>query len=100
MSVGVESLTITFADGKLIATNGKTTHEVSLAELSSMYFSEADITGIDNINTNDSGTRLQVYSVSGVPLGTFMSLDDLRQKAGRGVYVIKNNGKTAKITVR
>lgn len=39
VSIGVESLTMTFSDGKLIATNGSESQELTASDLASMYFS-------------------------------------------------------------
>ena len=100
LSVGTESLTVTFADGKLIATDGTTTHELALASLSSMYFTEADATAIGTLPATEGDGRVQVFSVSGTPLGTFASASAFSRQAAKGVYVIKGNGKTSKIIVR
>ena len=37
VSMGVESLTMTFSDGKLLVSNGTDTHTLTVSELSSMY---------------------------------------------------------------
>ena len=47
-TVAVESLTITFSDGKLLATNVAGTETFALSDLSKMYFS-SDATGIEEI---------------------------------------------------
>lgn len=100
LSVAAESLTVSFADGKLVATDGTTTHELTLASLSSMYFTEADVTAIGSLPTADADGSVQAFSLSGTRLGTYASASEFSRQAAKGIYVIKGNGKTSKVIVR
>lgn len=98
VAIGVESLTMTFADGKLVATNGSEVQELTVADLASMYFSSENTTGISDIAAADG--EVEVFSIHGVSYGKYGSLQTFKDKATPGVYVVKGNGKTLKIAVR
>ena len=92
-SVEVASLVITVSDGKLLVTNTSGTQTFALAELSKMYFS-SETTGIkalDGESTTEDG-EVEYYDLSG------------RRIAGlpltRGIYVVKQNGRTRKVMVK
>ena len=105
VALGVNSLEITFSDGKLVATNAETTRTLSVADLSRMYFS-ADDTGIDDLPTGvnfpDSETsgKASVYTPAGVLVGTYSTLTEAKAAAKGGVYIIRQNGKTLKVTAK
>lgn len=99
-SVSVESLAITFSDGKLLASNGTDSYEISVASLSRMYFSTDNLTGISTVKSGETSGNMEVYSLSGVRIGTFASAEALRSGVSAGVYIVKSNGKTLKVTVR
>lgn len=92
-AVSVESLTITMSDGKLIATNASGTKTFTLSELSSMYFT-SEATAIESIENEKlrNGENEEVYSLSGQKMSN--------GQMPRGIYVVKQNGKTRKIVVK
>lgn len=92
-SVAVESLTITVSNGKLLATNAAGTKTFTLKELSKMYFS-SDPTGIESIENEKlrNGENEKIYNLSGQK----MSNGQMK----RGIYVIRQNGKTRKVVVK
>ena len=100
VSIGVESLTMTFSDGKLIAINGSESQELNVSDLSSMYFSSENATGIKDIAISDADGEVEVFSIHGVSYGKYSSLQAFTSKATAGVYVVKGNGKTQKIAVK
>ena len=101
VSIGVESLTMTFSDGKLIATNGSESQELTASDLASMYFSSENTTGVKDIGTaDDARSEVEVFSLQGASYGKFSSLQAFKNKATAGVYVVKGNGKTQKTAVR
>ncbi len=104
MTIDNVTLTITNNEGA-----AKTFYLVSLA---SMQFSEtADntTTAIETLPTNsDKQGNLEVYNLSGIQIATFdnVSLSQdrvsslLKNTLGKGVYIVKQNGTTKKVTVR
>lgn len=99
-SVEVESLTMTFSDGKLLVSNGTKSLELAVADLSSMFFSTSDATGIETVSAAETDGNVAVFSLQGTSVGSFSSVQQLRTSAPAGVYIIKKGGKTQKITVR
>ena len=93
-SITANNLNITFADGKLEATSGNDGISIDLNVLAKMEFSNDNTTGIDTIEANvtlDEAT--EIYDMNGrrMPSNTTLS---------RGIYIIKSNGKTTKVTVK
>ena len=90
-SVAVESITITIADGKLTASG----QEFSLSNLSKMYFSASDVTGVRDaaaVSGLQSG-KAACYDLSGRRIDGSPS--------SKGVFIVKmNDGKTKKVVVR
>lgn len=89
-------LKMTFNDGKLVATQNGQTTELSLANLSAMYFSDNSTTAIDGVNTtvNDCVT---VYTLGGIRVaeGTLTQL-----RLPQGIYIVDNNGQRTKMLVK
>lgn len=100
VSMEVASLTMTFSDGKLIASNGTDSQELAVDDLLKMYFSENDVTGIQNVDISDSDGEVEVFSLQGISYGQFSTLQSFRNTAESGVYIVKANGKAQKIMVR
>lgn len=103
-SVGVESLTMTIADGKLIVNNGSESQEFALSSLVSMSFTSTSATAIEGITVNGGDTLgngpIKVYTPTGTALGTYGSVSLFISNAPKGVYIVKSNGKTQKIMIR
>ena len=102
-TVSTENLKITFVDGKLVATNDNGSTELSVTSLSKMFFSESD--GVSTaINTVSSKTQTdascEVYTLSGVRLGSYQSLSEARSRLAHGLYIVRQSGKNIKITVK
>ena len=91
-------LTITFSGGNLVATQNGTSTSLTLTDLSKMFFSSSP-TGIENVETTTK-VKATVYSIDGVKIGTFDNAAILGSQLKKGVYIVKANGKTSKITVR
>lgn len=100
VSMDVTSLMMTFSDGKLIASNGTDSKELSVEDLMRMYFSEKDVTGIQNVEVSDSDGEVEVFSLQGICYGKYSTLQSFQSSAEAGVYIVKVNGKTQKIMVR
>ena len=97
-SVAVESLEISFADGKLIARNATDEVTIELSGLDKMYFS-AEPAGVADAFAPVGGA-VTVYSMQGVDLGKFPSCADAVSRLPRGIYVIKNDGRNQKMVIR
>lgn len=98
VSVSVENLEMTVTDGKLTVAAADGTKEFTLTGLSRMFFS-SDPAGISEATTAGSGKK-KVYTVSGTYVGTFDSATDMKAVLGSGLYIVKDNNNTTKITVR
>ena len=95
-AVTATNLSITFADGNLVATNGtETLATLPLASLTQMEFSNDGTTGIESISADQLVTDSQttIYDLNGrqMPQGAQLP---------KGVYILKNNNKTLKVTIR
>jgi len=100
-SVAVESLKLTFSDGKLVVTNSDGTQTFTLSSLSKMYFSASQTAGIsDATTTSDADGSAEVYSFGGIFLGQFESIAKAKESLKPGIYVVKTKTKTLKISIK
>lgn len=99
-SVDALSLTMTVTDGKLMVSNGNENYEFPVTELSKMYFSTEKTGGVDDVLSQDVDAPKEVYSVSGVHVGTYTDEATLTSSLQPGMYIVKSNGKIQKIAVR
>ena len=98
-SVAVSGLTLTIADGNLVAANGTQTLTLALSDLTKMYFA-SEATSIDELTSKlPTDGVAEVFTLAGVSLGQH-SLNALRSTLNAGVYIIKVNGQTLKVTVK
>jgi len=89
----VESLCLTISDGTLKVTNSSGTKSFDPSTLSKMYFSTDGTTdGIQNLDEAVQSGDAQVYDLQ----GRKVSLDQMM----RGIYVIKTQNSTRKVTVK
>lgn len=103
LSVGVESLEMTFQDGNLVYTNSAGTGTLTLADLATMYFSSTDATTAITSLTADSSDgkgKVEAFSLQGMSYGTFANLQAMKENVPTGMYIVKTNGKTQKIAVK
>lgn len=98
-AVSVESLTLTVADGQLVAENADGRTTLALGELSSMYFDNG-LTGIDGVSASAADGTVEVFSVSGMFLGRFGSMKQAGTSLEKGVYIIRTDGQTRKEVIR
>lgn len=100
-SLPASKLKITFADGNAVAeTPDGASTELPLSSLSSMYFSDRDVTSIQTAVGADDGERATVYSVTGVKVAEGVATSSLSGTLKQGVYIVKTKGKTYKMQVR
>lgn len=96
-SVEVSDLTISVNGTSLVVTNGDGTQTFTLSDLSKMYFSQT--AGIDDIR-DDNGQAVEVFRLSGQRVGSFIDLRSARQQLEKGIYIVKSNGQTSKISIQ
>ena len=94
-SVSVSSLTLSISDGKLTA-GDKT---FNLTDLSKMYFSTTDVTGIEKVIETVEG-EVEVFNLRGISMGKFESMRSAASALKTGIYVIKSKSKTLKVSVK
>lgn len=95
--ISTTGLVIRFSDGKLIATNGTETKEISVASLTRMSFSDNNATGLQESSLQKVDGQVEAFSIGGLNMGKFNSVQAFRQSAPAGIYVVKGNGKIQKI---
>ena len=97
-SIAVESLSLTFTDGQLVARNADGQLMFTLPELSKMYFS-ADPLSVSPSLSEAASVNVEVFSVSGTYLGRFASVRQMRAVLARGIYIIRINNTIQKFVI-
>jgi hypothetical protein len=93
-------VTITFADGKLMATSGgATVATLPLSNLSKMAFTN-ETSGIESISfSNSPNATCEVYNLKGMSMGTYTTVTAAQQLPA-GVYIFKQNGASKKVVIK
>lgn len=95
----VVDLTMTINGAQLEVTNAEGSVNFTLTDLANMEFSATNpTTALENVLDGDQ--PVQVYSISGIVLGTFSSLVQAVQQLDRGTYVMVQSGKSQKLVVK
>ncbi len=89
-------ITITFENGNLIASQNGQQTTLELSSLSKMFFGAT--TGIQTIS--DGSETADIFDIQGRRVATKMHLKDLQNRLPKGVYLVKNGGKTVKMTIK
>lgn len=98
-SLSVSNMTLTVNGSELTVTNAEGTQAFTLTELAAMQFSkDGSVTAIENVI--DGEKAVEVYSVTGVGLGSYGSLYEAAGVLPTGAYVIKQGGKSQTIVIR
>lgn len=102
-ALSVEQLELTISDGQLVVTNASGTQSFTLAQLKKMAFSD-EVNVVDAINqvktqVEDSGSA-DIYTVSGIHLGTFAHIGEAQTTLPKGIYIVKQKDQTHKISVK
>ncbi len=101
LSMTAVGLNITYANGKMTATNGTETATLALTELSRMFFSNTkDATAIATIEDLQPETAATVYDLSGRLVASEVMPSALSSLLRKGVYIVRQNTKTVKIQVK
>ena len=100
VTLSVEQLQLTFADGKLTATNSDGSQTMALTDLNKMFFTDHSA-GIDDLSATDNGAgKVDVYAVDGKSIGTFDTMAKAKESLRPGLYIMKTAGRTIKMTVK
>ncbi len=91
-TVSVESLSITFSDGQLVATSSDGSQTFTISDLTKMYFSTEGTTAIKNIETEKADGIGDIYDLTGRKVDT--------KEMKRGIYIIKTSNGTRKVTIK
>lgn len=90
-SLPASGLSLAISGSNLVATDGSTSKTFTLTELSSMHFSaasESSVTGIDAVGASATGEKVSVFTLNGVRMGTYDSVEAARNALPAGVYII------------
>lgn len=98
-AVAVEALTLTFVNGQLVATNGDGNYSFALNDLSKMFFSKEPTRIADNLE-DSVAKEVEVFTVAGVAVGRFASVDAAKATLKPGLYVIKSKDGAYKMSVK
>ncbi len=95
----VSNMTLSVNGSELTVTNTEGTQAFTLTDLAAMQFSkDGSVTAIENVI--DGEKAVEVYSVTGVGLGSFSNLYEAAGVLPTGAYVIKQGGKSQTIVVK
>ena len=98
-SLSVSNMTLTVNGSELSVTNAEGTQAFTLTDLAEMQFSkDGSVTAIENVI--DGEKAVEVYSVTGVGLGSYGSLYEAAGVLSTGAYVIKQGGKSQTVVVK
>ena len=88
-------------NGGLVAKNGEGTTTLTLASLAKMEFSaDGTTTAIEQVESIDSESRVEVYNLSGIYKGSYSSIREMKSSLGKGIFLIQQNGKKTKMIIK
>lgn len=94
--LSTDGLILEFRDNNLVSSDGTS---IPLTSLTKMYFSET--MGVKTINKTAGDSPVHIYSIAGVPLGTFQDMASAISTLPKGIYIIKQaNGHVVKYTAK
>lgn len=101
-TVATDGLTLSVTNNGLVATNSEGSTTLPLSSLAKMEFSEGSTTTPieQGITALEQEEPVEAYNLSGIYQGTFSSVSEMKRSLGKGVYVITQNGKNAKMIVK
>ncbi|HBZ34176.1 MAG TPA: hypothetical protein DEO38_03640 [Bacteroidales bacterium] len=98
-AMSVENLTLSIHGSELLVSNGNQTATFALSELAYMQFSvDGTLTSIDNITPDNC--HVDIYSPSGIKIGSYDNLGQALPELQTGVYVVVSGNKSQKIVVK
>ena len=97
-SVAALGTTITFAEGRLVATQGGQTVTIALGDMKDMYFASTSAVSLPSQWT--AAGKAEVYTLSGQYVGAVETDANLAETLETGFYLVKKDGETRKIVVK
>ncbi|MDE6548160.1 MAG: hypothetical protein K2L22_04100 [Muribaculaceae bacterium] len=97
LSVAAENLTINYKDGNLILSSSVVDKTIPANQIKSMRFSSTPA-GINEVIDFKSSAG-DYYNLSGLKVGNFASIEAARNVLPSGIYIVKNDQKTFKVTL-
>lgn len=98
-SLSVSNMTLTVNGSELTVTNSDGTQAFTLTDLAAMQFStDGNVAAVENVL--DGEKAVEVYSVTGVGLGSFSNLHEAAGVLPTGAYVIKQGNNTQTIVLK
>lgn len=98
-AVNVSNLTLTVNGSEMQLTNDDGTLNFVLTDLASMQFSATEtVTALKNVLNADA--PVQVFSLTGISLGSYESLVSAARSLGKGIYVFSDGTNSQKIVVK
>lgn len=95
----VSNMMLSVNGSELSVTNSEGTKAFTLTDLVAMQFStDGNVAAVENVL--DGEKAVEVYSVTGVSLGSYGSLYEAAGVLPTGAYVIKQGGKSQTIVVK
>lgn len=99
-AVDLSSLVLTVENGTLVAKNSATSQTFTLTDLSKMYFSNEESTGISSVEASDADAVVEVIDIAGREVGSFASFAEAKSTLRQGIYVVRQSSRTFKIVVK
>lgn len=95
--IDISGLEISFADHTLTASNAETTLTLPLNQVVSMQFSNSPGSEVKIVEMGNTDA-IEVYSASGISLGSYKSLTEVRNDVPSGIFVVRySDGTTLKL---
>lgn len=99
LTMASASLTITFSDGNMVASNGSESKTVALTDLNKMFFA-SNPASVETTQTEEVNEPVEVFTVTGISVGKYENIQQVQATLERGIYVVKGKNKTLKIVVK
>ena len=99
-SLSVSNMTLTVNGSELTVTNAEGTQAFTLTDLAAMQFSKDGNTTTAIENVLEADRAVEVFSVTGVQLGSFGSLIEAVRGLSAGAYVVKQGVSTQTVVVK
>lgn len=95
VSVAADNLSINYSDANLYLKSATVDLTISVDQIKTMRFTSSEA-GIDDVNIN-LPFKADYYTVSGVKVGRFTSIEEARKNLPSGIYIAKNETKIFKV---
>ena len=96
ISVAAENLNMKYLDGYLHLSSSNENRTIPVEQIKSMKFTSHS-SGIKEIEDMESDA--DYYNLSGICVGRFSSVKEARKALTSGIYIVKSERKTFKVTI-